>query len=107
SLRPFLVPSVDTGLSQPLCPCRAIMDRRGTSDCPHARAAAAAEARVAESARARLAELSSSQGVDALAEPPHGVRGSAVPEHRRMLEPWDGDLHDPRRRLHACVLVLR
>ena len=30
-----------------------------------------------------------------------------MPEHRRVLEPRHGDVHDPRRRLHARLLVLR
>ena len=47
------------------------------------------------------------EGPDARAEPPHRLRGSAVPEHRRVLEPRHRDVHDPRRRVHARLLVLR
>jgi lipoic acid synthetase len=32
---------------------------------------------------------------------------AACPEHRRMLRPRHGDLHDPRRHLHAPLPVLR
>ena len=44
------------------------------------------------------------EGADARAEPAHGVRGGAVPEHRRVLEPRHRHVHDPRRRLHARLL---
>ena len=66
-----------------------------------------AEARVAQGARAGVAELPAAQGVDARARAAHGVRGGALPQHRRMLAPRHGDIHDSRRRLHACVRVLR
>ena len=66
-----------------------------------------AEAGMAEGPRARVAELPAPQGADARPQPAHGVRGSALPQHRRVLEPRDGDVHDPRRRLHARLLVLR
>ncbi len=36
-----------------------------------------------------------------------GLRGSVVPEHSRMLRQGHGDVHDPRRRVHATLLVLR
>ena len=62
---------------------------------------------MAEGPRARVAELPAPQGADARPQPAHGVRGSALPQHRRVLEPRDGDLHDPRRRLHARLLILR
>ena len=65
------------------------------------------EARVAQGARARVAELSAPEGADARAEPPHRVRGGALPEHRRVLEPRHGDVHDSRRRLHARLRLLR
>ena len=40
-------------------------------------------------------------------EPEHRLRGSALPEHRRVLAPRHGDVHDPRRRLHARLRLLR
>ena len=47
------------------------------------------------------------QADPARAEAAHGVRGSVVPEHRRMLRQGHGDVHDPRRPLHAALPVLR
>ena len=40
-------------------------------------------------------------------QPQHGVRGRALPEHRRVLEPRHRDVHDSRRRVHARLRVLR
>ena len=40
-------------------------------------------------------------------ESPHGLRGGALPEHRRVLGGRDRDLHDPRRRVHAELRLLR
>ena len=67
----------------------------------------AAQARVAEGARARVAELPAAQGHDARPQAQHRLRGGALPEHRRVLAPRHGDVHDPRRRLHARVRLLR
>ena len=39
--------------------------------------------------------------------PAHGVRGSELPEHRRVLEPRHRDVHDPRRHLHAFMRLLQ
>ena len=39
--------------------------------------------------------------------PPHGLRGGPLPEHRRVLEPRHRHLHDPGRRLHARLRLLR
>jgi hypothetical protein len=36
----------------------------------------------------------------------HRVRGSVVPEHRRMLQQGHGDVHDHGRHLHAALPVL-
>ena len=66
-----------------------------------------AEARVAQGARAGVAELPAAQGIDARARASHRVRGGALPQHRRMLAPRHGDVHDSRRRLHARLRVLR
>ena len=42
-----------------------------------------------------------------VARAPHGLRGSQLPQHRRVLEPRHGDLHDPRRHLHAVLRLLQ
>ena len=39
--------------------------------------------------------------------PAHGLQGSRLPEHRRLLGPRHGDVHDPRRHLHAPLRVLQ
>ena len=41
------------------------------------------------------------------AEAPHGLRGGALPEHRRVLAPRHRDVHDSRRRLHPRLRLLR
>ena len=43
----------------------------------------------------------------ARAEAAHRVRGSVLPQHRRVLRQRHGHLHDPRRHLHAPLSVLR
>ena len=53
------------------------------------------------------AEVSAPQAADARARPPHGLRGSALPERRRVLGARHRDVHDPRRRLHAELRLLR
>ena len=40
-------------------------------------------------------------------KPAHGVRGSLLPQHRRMLRQGHGHLHDPGRPVHAPLPVLR
>ena len=40
-------------------------------------------------------------------EPPHGLRGGALSERRRLLEPRDRHVHDPGRRLHPRLRLLR
>ena len=62
---------------------------------------------MAQGEGARLALVSQAQGSDARPEPPHGLRGSALPEHRRMLDPRHGHVHDSRRRLHTRLRLLR
>ena len=47
------------------------------------------------------------QGHHARPEAQHGLRGRALPQHRRVLAPWHRHLHDPRRRLHARLRLLR
>src|SRR5690606_20916371 len=57
---------------------------------------ACTEARMAEGARAGRSELPATAEVDAVSGPPYGLRGSTLPEHRRVLGEWDGHFHDPR-----------
>ena len=52
-------------------------------------------------ARAVVAALLRDQEDPARAPPAHGVRGSVVPEHRRVLRQGHGDVHDHGRHLHA------
>ena len=66
-----------------------------------------AQARLAEGARAGVAELSPAQGPDEGAAAQHGLRRGPLPEHRRVLEPRHGDVHDSGRRLHARLRLLR
>ena len=54
-----------------------------------------------------LAELSAAEGAHARAQAAHGLRGSALPQHRRVLAPRHGDVHDHGRRLHARVRLLQ
>ena len=53
------------------------------------------------------AELRAAQGHDARARPPHGLRGSALPQRRRVLGAQGRHLHDPGRRLHPELRLLR
>ena len=39
--------------------------------------------------------------------PPHGLPGGRLPEHGRVLGARHGDLHDPRRHLHAPLRLLQ
>ena len=66
------------------------------------------QARVAEGARAGLARtICGCKGLMRELEAAHGLRGSALPEHRRVLAPRHGDVHDHGRRLHARVRLLQ
>src|SRR5688572_11486969 len=62
---------------------------------------------MAEGPRPGVGELRPPQGHHEGPAAEHRLRGCPLPEHRRVLAPRDGDVHDPRRRLHAGVLVLR
>ena len=68
---------------------------------------APAETRLDPRARAVVAALRRDQEDPARAQPAHGVRGSLVPEHRRVLQQRHGDVHDHGRHLHAALPVLR
>ena len=68
---------------------------------------AAAQARMDSRARAVVAAVLRDQADPARAPAAHGVRGSVVPEHRRMLRQGHGDVHDHGRHLHAALSVLR
>lgn len=52
-------------------------------------------------------QLSQSQEAGAWIGTAYRLRVSAVPEHRRVLEPQDCDVHAARRHLHAAVRILR
>ena len=68
---------------------------------------AAEEARLDPRARAVVAALPRDQEDPARASAAHGVRGSLVPEHRRVLRQGHRDVHDHGRHLHAALPVLR
>ena len=55
----------------------------------------------------RRTALLRDQADPARAEAAHRVRGSVLPEHRRVLRQRHGDLHDHGRHLHAPLPVLR
>ncbi len=65
------------------------------------------EAGLDSRARAVVAALSRDQAHPARAQAAHRLRGSLVPEHRRMLRQGHGDVHDHGRHLHAPLPVLR
>ena len=68
---------------------------------------APAPPRLDERARAeRELALLRGQGPHARRAARHHLRGSALPQHRRVLGARDGDVPDPRRHLHARVPVL-
>ena len=67
----------------------------------------AAQAGLDPRARAVVAALLRDQADPARAPAAHGVRGSVVPEHRRVLRQGHGDVHDHGRHLHAPLPVLR
>ncbi len=67
----------------------------------------AQEARLDPRARAVVAALLRDQEDPARAQPAHGVRGSVVSQHRRVLRQGHRDVHDHGRHLHAALPVLR
>src|SRR5262249_14871306 len=71
-------------------------DAYGTATPPAriARAGCGAQAGVAQGPCSGRTELPPAAPADARSELAHGVRGSPLPEHRRMLGGSDGDLHD-------------
>ena len=66
-----------------------------------------AQAAVAQGAGAGRAHVPPAEGDDRGREPAHGLRGGQLPQRRRVLGARHGDLHDPRRRLHAPLRVLQ
>ena len=62
---------------------------------------------MAQGARAWVGELPAAARHHARPQAQHRVRGCALPQHRRVLAPRHGDLHDPRRHLHARLHLLR
>ena len=57
------------------------------------RAAAGPQTRLAEGPGAGVGELPPLEGADAVARPSHRLRGSQLPQYRRVLASRDGDLH--------------
>ncbi len=78
---------------------------------PHERTAPqlrqAAQARLDPGQGADQPGLSRDAPADARAQPRHGVRGSGLPEHRRVLDQEARDGDDPRRHLHARLRLLQ
>ena len=70
------------------------------------RSRAARAARVDEGARPLRRRYLELKKLDARPRPPHGVRGSRLPEHLRVLGRPHRHVHDPRRSLHARVRLL-
>ena len=68
---------------------------------------ARAQARLDPREGARRHRLRRDQGADAPAQPRHGVRGSGLPEHRRVLDQEARDGDDPRRYLHPRLRLLQ
>ena len=66
-----------------------------------------AQAGLAQGEGPGRAQLRAAQGPDARARAPHGVRGGALPQHRRMLGAQGRHVHDPGRRLHPELRLLR
>ncbi|CAA9522759.1 MAG: Lipoyl synthase, partial [uncultured Sphingomonas sp.] len=67
----------------------------------------AAQARLDPGQGADQPRLCRDAPADALAEPRHGVRGSRLPEHRRMLDQEARHRDDPGRHLHPGVRLLQ
>src|SRR5215831_13886853 len=74
---------------------------------PPRRTPSRAKAWVVEGSRPGRSAVPPPEKPDARAGPAYGLRGSALPERRRVLGAWHRDLHDPRRRLHAELRLLR
>ena len=68
---------------------------------------AAAQARVDPRESRPRPALHRDQAHPARAPPAHGVRGSVLPQHRRMLRQGHRDVHDPGRPVHPPLPVLR
>src|SRR2546422_9461428 len=67
----------------------------------------APQAGVAPGAGPRGAELPRAEAPDAGPPAAYGVRGSPLPQHRGVLGAPSGHLHDPGRRVHAELRLLR
>ena len=52
-------------------------------------------------------QLPRAEPADPRREPPHGLPGGRLPERRRLLGARHGDVHDPRRHVHAALRVLQ
>ena len=70
-------------------------------------AAARQEAAVVQGAGARQPEVPPAEEPDRDREPPHGLPGGRLPEHRRVLAARHRHVHDPRRHLHPPLRLLQ
>ena len=70
-------------------------------------AAAASQAGLAQGEGARRSQLRAPEGPDARARAPHRVRRGPLSQHRRMLGAQGRHVHDPGRRLHPELHLLR
>ena len=95
-----LTRSSDSGIQATL---RSTHDRSASA----VRQAPRAQTRVAESPRAGFGELSAAARHHARPQAEHRLRGRPLPQHRRVLAPRHGDVHDPRRHLHPGLRLLR
>ena len=74
---------------------------------PRRAAAARAQAAVVQGAAAGRRALPRADRADPLGEPAHGLPGGGLPERRRVLGARHGDVHDPRRHVHAPLRLLQ
>ena len=100
-------PTPALSTTPPASSTRATPRRARIPDQDRRRPSALQKARLDPRARAGVAALPRDQADPARAQPAHGVRGSVVPEHRRVLRQGHRDVHDHGRHLHAALPVLR
>ena len=65
------------------------------------------QARLVQGPAPRQPEVPRAVEDDRRRGPAHGLQGSGLPEHRRLLGPRHGHVHDPRRHLHAPLRLLQ
>ena len=69
--------------------------------------AARAQAAVVQGPGAGREALPRAERADQGGQPPHGLPGGRLPEHRRVLGARHGHVHDPRRHVHAALRLLQ